>query len=69
MLADFLLLFLSTEPAASVASGSCAGGGGSGEFACRFSGFGEPSTDVWLAMLSVDAGKHNKFRYANEMQI
>lgn len=31
------------------------GGGGKGEFACRFSGLGDPMMDVWLAILNVDA--------------
>ena len=35
------------------------GGGGKGELACRFSGLGEPKTDVWLAILNVEAINDN----------
>lgn len=34
------------------------GGGGKGEFACRFSGFGDPTFDAVLAMLRVEAENH-----------
>lgn len=36
------------------------GGGGRGELACRFSGFGEPTFEVVLAMLNVEATQVNK---------
>lgn len=33
------------------------GGGGRGELACRFSGLGDPTPEVVLAMLKVEAGR------------